>query len=113
MKFFSDRNLFVSGVKKNGYNAIGRESAMKVTVNCYAGYRGEEAPRSFRIGRREVKVTEIADQWLAPDHRYFKVRGEDGGLYILRHDPEKDEWEMTFFTCVSLPFPLDADPTSM
>ncbi len=37
----------------------------------------------------------VLDRWLAPDHRYFKVRGDDGGVYILRHDAERDVWELT------------------
>jgi len=37
------------------------------------------------------------DRWLAPEHRYFKVRGDDGGVYILRQDVAKDIWEMTLF----------------
>ena len=27
----------------------------------------------------------IVDRWLAPDYRYFKVQGDDGSTYILRH----------------------------
>jgi hypothetical protein len=64
-------------------------------VECYAGYRGEETPRVFYLGDRRVVVAEVLDRWLAPDHRNFKVRGDDGGLYILQHDVEKDRWEIT------------------
>ena len=46
---------------------------MKIKVSCYAGYRGEESPRSFRIHEKQIQIVEILDQWLAPDHRYFKV----------------------------------------
>lgn len=70
---------------------------MIVEVHCYAGHRGEQTPRRFRFGAREVEVEELLDQWLAPDHRYFKVRGEDGGRYILRHDPHRGRWELTFY----------------
>lgn len=69
----------------------------RLHVECYAGYRGEETPRRFTIGERTVEVAEVLDRWLAPDHRYFKVRGEDGGMYILRHDLESSDWELTFF----------------
>jgi hypothetical protein len=37
------------------------------------------------------------DQWLAPDHRYFKIRGDDGDLYIVRHDVASGEWTLTMF----------------
>lgn len=73
---------------------------MKLAVSCYAGYRGEETPRSFRIGEREITVAEVLDCWLAPDHRYFKIRGDDKEIYILRHNPQADEWELIFFTGV-------------
>lgn len=73
---------------------------MEIQVQCYAGYRGEETPRTFWIGTRPVAVVEVLDRWLAPDHRYFKVAGDDGGVYILRHDPALDRWEMTLYQTV-------------
>jgi hypothetical protein len=42
-------------------------------------------------------VRKVLDQWLAPDHRYFKLLGDDGGEYILRHDPFAGTWELIFF----------------
>jgi len=68
-----------------------------VRVDCYAGYRGEETPRRFVIGERPVAIREVRDRWLAPDHRYFKVLGDDDGVYILRHAPSADRWEIVFF----------------
>ena len=68
-----------------------------IKVHCYSGYRGEETPRQFWLGKRCVTVRKVLDSWLAPDHRYFKVLGDDGGEYILRHDPHGSNWEMTFF----------------
>lgn len=70
---------------------------LAVPVECYAGYRGEQTPRRVLLGDRTVQVTEVLDQWLAPDHRYFKVRGDDGHMYILRHDTAEDRWELTLF----------------
>ncbi|MEJ2638618.1 MAG: hypothetical protein P8010_03495 [Desulfosarcinaceae bacterium] len=70
---------------------------MGIEVNCYAGYRGEETPRELRLGQRLVVVETVLDRWLAPDHRYFKVRGDDGGIYIIRHDPRGGLWELIFF----------------
>jgi hypothetical protein len=72
-------------------------TAMTVRVECYAGYRGEETPRRFHIGTRKVEVAAVLDRWLAPDHRYFKVRGDDGDLYILRHAVESGRWELTLY----------------
>jgi hypothetical protein len=64
-------------------------------VACYAGHRADEEPRRLYIGGREVAVTEIIDRWLDPDHRYFKLRGEDGGIYLVRHDIIADRWALT------------------
>ena len=68
-----------------------------VQVECYAGYRGEEAPRAITLGERRIEVVEVLDRWLAPDHRYFKVKGDDGDSYIIRHDTTRDSWELTMF----------------
>lgn len=67
---------------------------MKIRVECYAGYRGEEEPRAFTLGERRFVVTELLDRWLAPDHRYFKVNAADGCTYVLRHDTRADDWEL-------------------
>jgi hypothetical protein len=66
-------------------------------VECYAGYRGEETPRRFRLGERQIEIAEVLDSWLAPEHRYFKVRDAEGDLYILRHDTSTQHWELTLF----------------
>jgi hypothetical protein len=66
-------------------------------VECYAGHRADTEPRRLYIGPREVAVTEIIDRWLDPTHRYFKLRGDDGGIYLLRQDAVEDRWEMTLY----------------
>ena len=70
---------------------------LNIRVECYAGHRGEETPHRFFLGERGVNVIEVLDRWLAPDHRYFKVRGDDGSVYILRHDVASERWELTLF----------------
>ncbi len=70
---------------------------MRIRVECYAGYRGEEVPRRFWIGNREIEIKKIEDRWIAPDHRYFKVLGDDNDIYILRHDSVSWDWELVFF----------------
>jgi hypothetical protein len=70
---------------------------MRLRVECYAGHRGEETPRALAIGERRIAVVEILDRWLAPDHRYFKIKGDDGAIYIVRHDTASDAWELTMF----------------
>lgn len=66
-------------------------------VECYAGYRAEETPRALRLGDRRVAVVEVLDRWLAPDHRYFKLRGDDGAVYIVRYDVDEDRWELSVY----------------
>ena len=66
-------------------------------VDCYAGYKGEETPRRFYLGERVVDIVEVSDRWLTPAYAYFKVRGDDGNTYILRHDVGPGHWELTMF----------------
>jgi hypothetical protein len=72
---------------------------MGVEVECYAGYRGEQEPRAFRLGERRVEIVEIVDRWMEPGWRWFKCRASDGHTYILRHDEAAGEWELAAFTC--------------
>ena len=73
------------------------EDHMKLRVSCYAGHRGEETPQHFLLGNRHVEVVDVIDRWLSPEHRYFKVLGDDNGIYILRHDVPADSWELVMF----------------
>jgi hypothetical protein len=43
------------------------------------------------------RIEEVLDRWLAPDHPYFKVEGDDGALYILGHEVVSDKWALTLF----------------
>ncbi|MGP1681082.1 MAG: hypothetical protein ACTS8S_01990 [Giesbergeria sp.] len=70
---------------------------MKIHVECYAGYRGEQEPRAFSLGERRLEVVSLLDRWLAPEHRYFKVAASDGNTYILRYDETREEWELGAF----------------
>ena len=75
----------------------------RIKVDCYSGYRGEETPRRFWLVDRCVEVVAVLDRWLSPDHRYFKLLGDDGDLYILRHNPHENTWELTFFSVGARP----------
>jgi len=70
---------------------------MKLTVETQAVPFREEEPRAFWLGNQRIAVIEIVDRWLAPEYGYFKVAGDDGASYILRHDLPSDEWELTLF----------------
>jgi len=73
------------------------ERTMKISVQCYAGHRADERPLSFTVGERSIEVIALIDRWYEPAASYFKVRGNDGHTYILRHDEISDEWGMSFF----------------
>ena len=66
-----------------------------IQVECYAGYRGEETPRRFHLDERCIEIVSVIDRWLVPDHRYFKVEGDDGQCYILRNDVETQHWVLS------------------
>ncbi len=73
------------------------QPATAVRVECRAGYRVDEAPVRFYLGTRRIEVAEVLDRWLGPAHRCFKVLGDDGDTYVLRHDNGADRWELTLF----------------
>ncbi len=56
---------------------------MKLRVQCYAGRKADERPVRFQLDERDYMIEEIVDQWYGPDDTFFKVRADDGNLYIL------------------------------
>jgi hypothetical protein len=70
---------------------------MRVHVERDAGDINVEKLTRLRFDGRCVEVVENLDQWFGPDYAYFKVRGDDGNLYILRLDEAQDAWELTMF----------------
>ena len=76
---------------------------MIVRVQCYAGRKADERPVRFELGDRTYQVVEVVDQWYDPEDTYFKVRADDGNLYVLRHRPAPDEWTLEAFRRESLP----------
>ena len=39
-------------------------------------------------------VDDIIEQWYGPDDTFFKVRADDGNIYVLRHSPATDVWSL-------------------
>ncbi|MBI4873814.1 MAG: hypothetical protein HY822_04170 [Acidobacteria bacterium] len=72
---------------------------MNVEVFCYSGYKGDERPVRFRLGSTDYQVEDILDRWYGPDDTYFKVRADDGNLYILRRrsSAPEGEWSLEAF----------------
>jgi hypothetical protein len=72
---------------------------MKLRVECYAGRKEEERPVRFQLAERDYIVEEVVDQWYGPADTFFKVRADDGYLYILRRSrsPDADCWTLESF----------------
>ena len=66
-------------------------------VQCYSGTKADEYPLRFGVADHEYQVEEILDRWYGPDDVYFKVRANDGNIYILRHRSASDSWSLESF----------------
>lgn len=69
---------------------------MQVQAETYVEH-GVEKLRRIQFDSRQIEIEENIDQWHGPDYRYFKVRGSDGNLYIVRHDEIRADWELTVY----------------
>lgn len=72
---------------------------VRLSVECYAGRTGDERPVRFRLDEHSYFVEAVLDQWYGPEHVFFKVRADDGNVYILRHETSvpDGEWELVSF----------------
>jgi hypothetical protein len=78
-------------------NQMPEQRLLSIGVECYADHRGEQTPRTLILGDRRIDVAEVVDAWLAPEYRYFKLRGADGNTFLVRHDERANTWELTLF----------------
>ncbi|MGA2960516.1 MAG: hypothetical protein ABSD96_02505 [Candidatus Korobacteraceae bacterium] len=65
---------------------------MKLEVDCYAGRKADERPIRFRLDGYEYTVEAVLDQWYGPQDISYKVRADDGNLYILRQQTSTADW---------------------
>jgi len=72
---------------------------MRLQVQCNPGSKADERPLRFQLNDHEYMVEELIDQWYGPEHQFFKLRADDGNLYILRHQTSvpNGEWELVSF----------------
>ena len=72
---------------------------MKIEVDCYSGRKADERPVRFRLGGHEYMVEEVLDQWYGPEDVFYKVRADDGNLYILRQQTSAPDqpWDLVSF----------------
>ncbi len=72
---------------------------MKLTVECYAGRKADERPVRFWLSGTQYQVEAVLDQWYDPKGIAYKVRADDGNLYILRQETSTPdgEWNLVSF----------------
>ena len=73
---------------------------MKLEVDCYSGRAAaDERPVRFRLDGNEYMVEEVLDQWYGPQDAFYKVRADDGNLYILRRETSTPDglWHLESF----------------
>jgi hypothetical protein len=75
---------------------LDRTTIMRIQVEQHPTDHGIPMPRRLHFDGRRVDVLETLDQWCGPNYRYIKVRGYDG-LYILRFNETRAEWQLTMF----------------
>jgi hypothetical protein len=75
----------------------GNENPVGLQVQCYAGRNADERPVRFQLKDCDFIVEEVLDQWYGPDDLFFKVRADDGNLYILRRNLPTDKWSLESF----------------
>lgn len=70
-----------------------------IEVHGYSGYKHNERPERFTYKGSIVQIAEIIDRWYEgnadaamPALDYYKVRGDDGVVYILRFNHLFDRW---------------------
>lgn len=75
------------------------EENVKLEVDCYSGRKADERPVRFRLEGRQYLVEEVLDQWYGPQDAFYKIRADDGNLYILRRESSSPEgaWHLVSF----------------
>ena len=92
MRFGTWRSSLLNQGVGNMMSAV----SSSLRVHCYSGRKADERPVRFELGGRDHFVEEITDCWYGPSHAFFKVRTDDGNLYILiRPEASSDEnWQL-------------------
>jgi len=68
-----------------------------LVVECAPEPRRGEVPVRFGWLGRMRGVAEVLDCWESDSHRDFRLRGDDGCVYLLRHDLRRGRWDLHFF----------------
>lgn len=72
---------------------------MKLNVECYSGRKADERPVRFWLEERQYLVEVVLHQWYGPESISYKVRADDGNLYILRQLTSTPDgtWDLVSF----------------
>ena len=78
-----------------------RDQFLSVAVSCYAGYKGEQTPRSFVLEGIEHQVNNVLECWyerpaddFSSQHVNWQVTAGDHHEYMLRYDQKRDHWKV-------------------
>jgi hypothetical protein len=54
------------------------------------------------LGERRHLVEEVLDRWYGPNDTFFKVRSDDGNIYVLQksHVSPEGSWSLASFRLV-------------
>ncbi len=70
-----------------------------VIVQCHSGYKVNEYPVAFVFQDQHQEVVEIVDRWYeggtTPDKPvmdYYKVKTDQGAIFILMYAGHLDQW---------------------
>jgi uncharacterized protein (UPF0128 family) len=91
--------LISGGIKDARDWCLVDNEVMKVDVECYAGRKADERPARFRLAGKKYSVEAVLDQWYEPESILYKVRADDGNLYILRQQTSSPDgaWDLVSF----------------
>ena len=72
---------------------------VELRVECFAGRKADERPVRFWLDDKEYLVQAILDQWYDPESIFYKVRADDGNLYIIRQriSTPDQSWDLVSF----------------
>ncbi|MDD3717343.1 MAG: hypothetical protein PHP28_01610 [Actinomycetota bacterium] len=79
-------------------SAVSELTDRPVDVKCYSGFKANERPLSFTFCEREFSVMDIEGSWFEQDAAgrerrvCFRVRADDGNLYLLSCGEGSDDW---------------------
>ena len=79
-------------------------------VECAPDDGGRPVPVRFGVTGTMHDVVEVVDRWYGGDHRYFRIRTQDGAQFILRYDESRARWGVAFFESGRGPSNGGADP---